>query len=152
MSTNRHTARRILFLCSGNYYRSRFAEILFDEVAAEKQLNWQAFSRGLVADRPSGNVGPISPHVLEGLEARGIPAPQPVRVPLQLLEDDLESADLVIALKEAEHRPMLAERFPGWQERVEYWQVDDIDCAPPEQTLSKLEGLVKVLLERLFRV
>jgi protein-tyrosine phosphatase len=30
------------FFCTGNYFRSRFAEILFNHVAHEANLNWQA--------------------------------------------------------------------------------------------------------------
>jgi protein-tyrosine phosphatase len=143
------TSQRVLFLCSGNYYRSRFAEILFNDLAAGKGLSWRAFSRGLVADRPNGNEGPISPHALLGLKVRGIQVPRPVRFPLQLQVEELEAADLVIAVKKGEHRPVLAERFPGWQERVEYWYVDDLDCATPAETLGGLESLVRELLERL---
>jgi protein-tyrosine phosphatase len=49
----------LLFLCSGNYYRSRFAEHLFNAIADRDQLPWRADSRGLVVGR-AGNVGPIS--------------------------------------------------------------------------------------------
>ena len=34
-------------------------------------------------------------------------------------------ADWIVALKQAEHLPLLQERFPAWAEKVEYWQVDD---------------------------
>ena len=29
---------KLLFLCTGNYYRSRFAELLFNAMAAPKEL------------------------------------------------------------------------------------------------------------------
>ena len=38
----------VLFLCSGNYYRSRFAEHQFNAIADRDQLPWRADSRGLV--------------------------------------------------------------------------------------------------------
>ena len=41
------TPKRVLFLCTGNYYRSRFAEILFNQLAPTRGLNWRADSRGL---------------------------------------------------------------------------------------------------------
>jgi hypothetical protein len=41
---------RILFLCTGNYYRSRFAEILFNWHARQRGLRWTADSRGLALD------------------------------------------------------------------------------------------------------
>ena len=36
--------KTVLFLCTGNYYRSRFAEILFNSVASKLGLPWQASS------------------------------------------------------------------------------------------------------------
>lgn len=88
---------RLLFLCTGNYYRSRFAEILFNALATSTGLNWVAVSRGLATDRVSGKVGPISAYVVKGLEARGI-ALDLARSPEQVQEGDLRSAELVIAL------------------------------------------------------
>ena len=37
----------VLFLCTGNYYRSRFAAILFNHLARERSSPWSASSRGL---------------------------------------------------------------------------------------------------------
>ena len=39
--------KTLLFLCTGNYYRSRYAEELFNHRAAPAGLNWRAQSRGL---------------------------------------------------------------------------------------------------------
>src|SRR5581483_3653175 len=116
---------RILFLCSGNYYRSRFAEILFNHLAAERDLEWRADSRGIVA-AALRNPGPISVLTLEGLAARGIPM-GPARDPLQLTESDLARADRIIALYEREHRPMLQADYARWLRRIEFWRVPDLD-------------------------
>ena len=40
-------SKTVLFLCTGNYYRSRFAEILFNHLAGQSKLAWRADSRGL---------------------------------------------------------------------------------------------------------
>lgn len=141
----------ILFLCTGNYFRSRFAEIFFNHRAAAMGLGHRADSRGLAVDLVDWNVGPISVYTLQGLELRGIPPGDPLRYPIQVLESDLSAARHVIAVKEAEHRPLLDRRFPGWCERVEFWHVDDIDCAQPEDALSVLEREVEQLLRRLAR-
>ena len=39
--------KSVLFLCTGNYYRSRFAEIYFNSVAVKMGLSWRAFFRAL---------------------------------------------------------------------------------------------------------
>jgi protein-tyrosine-phosphatase len=132
----------ILFLCTGNYYRSRFAEILFNAVAGRLGLSWQALSRGLALERGVNNVGPMAVAAIAALEALGVRAADAVaRLPGQVTADDLERADRVVALKQDEHRPLLQERFPGWAEKVEYWQVDD---APEALALIEQEvvGLV----------
>src|SRR5437588_8928181 len=115
---------RILFLCTGNYYRSRLAEIFFNWQAQLRGLLWRAESRGLALD--GCNYGPISRHTLSRLKEQGIAADDDPRFPLQVKELDLAAADHIIAVKEAEHRPMLEARFPAWRNRVEYWHVHDL--------------------------
>ena len=51
----------VLFLCTGNYYRSRFAEVLFNHLARERGSCWRAESLGLDLAIGVNNVGPISP-------------------------------------------------------------------------------------------
>jgi protein-tyrosine phosphatase len=139
--------KQVLFLCSGNYYRSRFAEHLFNWLAAQSDLPWRADSRGLRVGK-ADNVGPISRHAVEGLNLRGIPM-NGQRYPLPLSLPDLAGSDLVIAVKEAEHRAVLTELFPLWANLVEYWHIDDLDCAEPETALFVLDGHVRALVERL---
>jgi protein-tyrosine phosphatase len=141
----------LLFLCSGNYYRSRFAEFLFNRLVEDTDLPWRACSRGLIVDRISNNIGPMSSYTIAALQTRQIILPEPLRFPLQLQEQDLTTAHLVIALKEIEHRPLLTERFPHWTERVDYWHIDDVDCATAEVALTLLEKQIIQLIKRLAR-
>lgn len=134
--------RRLLFLCTGNYYRSRFAELLFNHRAAIANLAWRAESRGLAVDRGVHNRGPISLDVITGLRERGIVLAAEVRFPQQAHADDLARADHIIALDEPEHRPLLAQRFPAWVEHVEFWQAPDVPRAPVSHTLALIEGQV----------
>jgi protein-tyrosine-phosphatase len=116
----------VLFLCTGNYYRSRFAEILFNALAVEKGLPWKASSRGLALDRGYSNIGAMAMSAVRALKARGIHAAVDFdRFPMQVTVDDFESAHCIVALKKAEHLPLLEERFPAWVEKVEFWHVDD---------------------------
>lgn len=151
MHAPRHTPLNLLFLCSGNYYRSRFAEFLFNRLVVDTELPWQACSRGLIVDRISHNIGPISPYTITALQSRRIILPEVLRFPLQLQEQDLTAAHRIIALKEIEHRPLLAERFPLWTDRVDYWHIDDVDYAAAETALALLEQNVIRLIKQLDR-
>ena len=64
--------RRLLFVCSGNYYRSRFAEAVFNFHAARLDEPVRAFPRGLAIHLVAG-AGDLSPHTREALNVRGIP-------------------------------------------------------------------------------
>lgn len=140
--------KTVLFLCTGNYYRSRFAAALFNHLARRAGLNWAAISRGLKLGWP-GNVGPISPHTLQRMTELKMDLADTREMPAACVVSDLEQCDLVIALKEAEHRPMLASSFAGWEERVTYWHVHDVDLTRPEDALREIEELVAVLIENL---
>jgi protein-tyrosine phosphatase len=141
--------KSILFLCTGNYYRSRFAEELFNHRAREEGLSWIAYSRALAIERGTLNVGPLSPHTTNALEALGVIARGTDRLPQQCTIADLASADCIIALKESEHRPLLVERFPGWESRVEYWHIDDIEDGPPSIAFNAISREIGELLDQL---
>jgi protein-tyrosine phosphatase len=138
---------RVLFLCSGNYYRSRFAEILFNWHARQRGLAWRADSRGLALD--CFNPGAISRYTKSYLTERGILCESFERLPLSATEADFAAANRVIAVKEAEHRPLMDARFPKWCDRVEYWHVHDLDCALPDEAIPQLEQHVLRLLDQL---
>ena len=140
---------RLLYLCTGNYYRSRFAEMLFNVEARHRQLAWIAESRGIAVELGTHNVGPLAAHVVRDLQARGIVLDKDLRFPLQVQEQDLVRADLIIAIDEAEHRPMLAQRFSSWVDAVEYWHVPDLGGAAPADALSVLEREIADLIRRL---
>ena len=138
--------KTVLFLCTGNYYRSRFAEILFASVAAKMGLPWKAASRGLAPDCVTRNVGPMAASAVEALHALGIRAAEAcMRLPEPVTLADLEKADRIIALKRDEHLPMVEEHFPEWAEKVEFWHVDD---AP--EALARIERDVMDLTARLL--
>jgi protein-tyrosine phosphatase len=140
--------KTVLFLCSGNYYRSRFAEHFFNWHARHERLRWCADSRGIAVGRHD-NPGPISKHAFDRLQELGISLNGSLRFPRQVTEADFIAAHLVIAVKEAEHREMLNALFPDWTDRVEYWHIDDLDYADPQEALPVLENELRALMERL---
>lgn len=145
---NRAT-KQILFLCTGNYYRSRFAEIFFNWHAEQRGIRWRAESRGL--NLVKENVGSMSRHTVARLTSHGIPVEAHLRLPIAVKEEDFEAAHHVVAVKEAEHRPLVQAKFPSWVERIEFWGVHDVDYADAEEAMPLLEMEVMRLLERLAR-
>ncbi|HZU38385.1 MAG TPA: hypothetical protein VFA18_20845 [Gemmataceae bacterium] len=138
--------KTILFLCTGNYYRSRFAEMLCASVARRMGLPWEASSRGLALERGVKNIGPMATAAIRTVEAKGIRDAQRCgRLPAQVTIEELEQADVIIALSHAEHLPLLQKRFPAFAERVEFWHVDD---AP--EALDLIERQVMDLVARLL--
>lgn len=136
----------MLFLCTGNYYRSRFAEFYFRHLAQEQELAWKSDSRGLALD--PWNDAHMSAYTREECERMGI-SYEPLRYTLDVSLEDLEAATRVIAVKETEHRPLMRRRFPDWEERIEYWEVHDLDVWTPEEMFPVLKRCVEELVDEL---
>jgi protein-tyrosine phosphatase len=95
------------------------------------------------------NAGPMSRFAREALAAKGIVPEGGLRDPRSCSFADFDEADLVIALKEAEHRPMIERRFPGVANRITYWHVDDIEFAHPSIALAQIDNHVSKLISTL---
>lgn len=136
----------VLFICTGNYYRSRFAEAVFNHHARRQAIPWRAFSRGLSLFLPQGA---LSPHVIVGLTRRGIALTNTTMDPTPLTEANLRRAAIRIALFESEHRPMVARLFPEWETKTTYWRIPDLDEVTPDEGLAMIEAEVVRLIEEL---
>ena len=131
-----------------NYYRSRFAEELFNHEAERVGLDWRAQSRGLALERGVFNIGPISPFALDALREMAVAPRSADRFPQRCTANDLVGADFVVAVKEAEHRPLMRERFAEWEHIPDYWHVDDVEDAPPAEAIKLLAQQVTTLLQQ----
>jgi len=132
--------KRVLFICSGNYYRSRLAEILFNHGAAAG-LGWEAASRGLLK---AGELRGMSEHATSYLKhAKLDQLTGEPRNPLVIDVEDLTDSDLVVALCREEHQPMIEQKFLSLAKalhragRIRYWNVYDIPGRP--------HGIVRLL-------
>jgi protein-tyrosine phosphatase len=139
--------RQILFLCTGNFYRSRFAEELFNHLARKKHLEWAAASRGLAQDFWGlRNFGFISKYALQELGKRGI---QPkLRFPRKLKAGEAKGYQLVIALDQAEHQPLIETYYPEIT-AVTYWDIKDLGDETSESALGRIEVKVNELIVKL---
>lgn len=137
---------QILFVCTGNFYRSRFSEIYFNHLAMQRGLAVHAFSRGLQVYK-GRNKGPIAKETINFLGHLGIPY-QTSNMPVQCMEEDLLLANSIILMDREEHYPMMVKYFPHWKERVKYWSFQDVQHIAPDQMLPELEERVRNLVEK----
>jgi protein-tyrosine-phosphatase len=75
--------------------------------------------------------------------------PSGSRFPTACRIEDLEIADLIVAVNEAEHRALLEGRFAGWQDRVTYWHVSDIDFVQADEATGQIDSMVRDLISKL---
>ncbi len=134
----------VLFLCTGNYYRSRFAEILFNHEIAKTRADCWAISRGLAVG-DARNPGVISPWVVLALARRRITVFEH-RLPMQAAACDLEAVEWAIAMNAEEHRPRIESQFPQSAAIVEYWDVRDVAPSPLYDPLAEIESSVQALI------
>ena len=143
--------RTVLFLCSGNSCRSRYAEYLFNQLAETQQLKWRAISRGLMVDWSNSPIA-ISAETIQTLSTNNINIPNEFTQPQQVAQADFELAHLLIAVNETEHRPVFQARFPEWEDEIEYWSIQDSVLASSGQGLPQLTTMVELLIEDLSDV
>jgi protein-tyrosine phosphatase len=135
---------RVLFVCSGNYYRSRLAEILFNERAKAADLGWQAESRGLLKTGDLKGISEHALHYLRQFKMEHLAGEEP-RNPMPIDVEDLTDSDLVIGLCREEHEPMMNQKFLslakalGKSGRIRYWHVYDVP-GPPKAIVRLLGG------------
>ncbi len=137
---------RVLFVCTGNFYRSRFAEAVFNHHAEQEGLDWHAYSRGLAIHLADGD---ISHYTHDALTARGIARHRTGPTRVQIADTDLASGARVIALDRTEHWPMMQRQFAAFADKIEYWEVADIPFSRPDDALPAIEKRVLALIEEL---
>lgn len=143
---------KILFLCTGNYYRSRYAELIFNWHATPIIANWKATSRGLDLVKGANNVGPISPAVSERLIQKGIPfSSAMIRPPIQAKQSDLKDSKLIVALQDSEHRYYIQKLFPDWENQVIFWNIPDVAPDIFYDPLHEIEVNIISLIDEITR-
>ena len=144
----------VLFLCTGNYFRSRFSELWFNhQIALLGRCDAiHAVSAGLNVKADSGNVGAIAKEAQAALQQRGVAVnPTQLAMPRQVSRPDVEQADVVVAVDADAHRPMVQELFPDLEAKIRFWRVkdlDEVDAFDDPITLlqQKIDQLIKALI------
>lgn len=126
---------KVLFVCTGNRFRSLGAEAF----ANAKKPEIEVFSRGT---DPSQN---ILEQVKEELRLRGVEKTA-VYKPEKIKENDIEQADLVIAMTDR-HVDYIQENFDTDTEVVN-WEIPDVDANLPEEELREKISETYDIIER----
>ena len=142
--------QRLLFLCTGNYYRSRFSEEYFIHFAEKNGLPWTAYSAGLSRNIDElRNPGPISRYTLEKLKELEITPKAAERFPVSVDQSLLDDHHHTIAVCDREHRPMVLSHFPDYVHKIEFWDVEDIEYISPTVALHQLQEYLDRCLEKM---
>lgn len=139
--------KKVCFVCSGNYYRSRFAEEYFNHHVGRSGLDWTADSRGILPLDRNKFPAFMSEYAVRALKALGI-EPR-VRQPALLAESEIGTFDKIVAINGPEHEQVLRERYHVPSERLLVWDVRDLDGGTAEEQLPRLAARVDSLLREL---
>lgn len=141
--------KKLLFVCSGNYYRSRFAEAYLNYLSDLFSLDIKAESRGLAihfADELAEEFGEISKDTKERCNSLGIPKKYWDKNRESIRREDFENFDQIICLDLEEHAPMIKEQFPDQIYSVCYLKVKDIFDWEPKQTLDSISETIQEMV------
>ncbi|MEM6756195.1 MAG: low molecular weight phosphatase family protein [Planctomycetota bacterium] len=140
----------VLFLCTGNYYRSRFAEVWFNHLAGASGLGWRADSAGLRIDAEQRhNVGPMSRNAIAALHRRSVDSEPHLRLPRPVTAEELASAARVVAVLREEHEPMIQASFGDAADTAGYWDIRDVPPSADYDPMAEVDRRVRRLIDEL---
>lgn len=121
---SKSAGKSVLFLDTENHDLSRIAEVVFNSVAGKMGLPWSATSRGFIAKLPTKKEGPMATEAVKSLRLRGIRTSDFDRNPIQVTEEDVESANRIVVLNVDEQHSALRELLTGVSAEVEHSRID----------------------------
>ena len=104
---------RVLFVCTGNSFRSPLAEALARKYVPEMEVE----SAGT---HPAAGIAGNAKRFLEEDGARKFVKPGPERITQRAIED----ADRIVAMKQ-EHRDFIIKHFDAHDSDIRVWDIDD---------------------------
>ena len=126
---------KILFVCTGNSYRSPVAEALLKKVRGDLEVE----SAGT---HPAGMIAPNAKKFLEKENAlknlKGAPE--------GIDQKNLEEYDLIIAMKQ-NHKNEILRRYPQMEDRIQVWNIDDPIYLPYGSDKEVFQEIKRKILE-----
>jgi protein-tyrosine-phosphatase len=127
---------KILFVCTGNSYRSPIAEALLKKVREDLEVE----SAGT---QPAGMIAPNAKKFLERENA----LEKLKRTPEGIDQKNLEEYDLIVAMKQ-NHKNEILRRYLQMEDRIEVWNIDDPIYLPHGSDEEIFEEIKRKVIER----
>ena len=139
--------KKVLFVCTANIHRSRFAEEVFNYFCAKHNKDYHAFSAGLrVGDY---SFRKIYYPALENLKAFNITPQRPNDLSKHIKDVNLENYDKIICMDEDEHKPMVNSDPKLSNYNFEYWNITDMPKVDSDVSLPICYKKVEILLNEM---
>ena len=135
---------KVLFVCTWNIHRSRFAEEVFNYLAKKSNDKHQAFSAGFRFG--SNSFRTIYYPALDNLKKLNIVPLRPNDFSKHIDDVDLFNYDRIICMDEGEHKPMVLANPNLQNDLFEYWNIIDEPKMKSELSLQKCYQKVENLL------
>ena len=134
---------KILFVCTGNSFRSPVAEALLKKVRGDLEVD----SAGTY---PASMIAPNAKRLLERENA----SENLKKTPEGIEQRNVEKYDLIVAMKE-EHRNYLLKEYPQLSEKMIVWEVDDpylLPAGSDRRILKEIKEKVRELSASLSKI
>ena len=137
----------ILFVCTGNIFRSRFAEEVFNHLCKINGVDATAFSAGLQVGRYKQRK--IYWPAINELEKLKIEPLRSNEDSVHIDDIDVSIYDQIICMDEEEHKPMVRsnELLSGFT--FQYWNIVDMPKVSSDISLPKCYKKVESLIDQL---
>lgn len=133
---------KILFVCTGNSYRSPIAEALLKKVRGDLEVE----SAGT---HPAGMIASNSKKFLEKENA----SKNLKGAPEGIERKNLEEYDLIIAMKQ-NHKNEILRRYPQMEDRIQVWNINDpiyLSYGSDKEVFEEIKRKVSELVESIKR-
>ena len=127
---------KILFVCTGNSFRSPIAEALLKELRSDLEAD----SAGT---RPASMIAPNARRLLEAEKA----SKNLKRTPEGIEQKNMEEYDLIVVMEE-EHKSHILKEHPQLEEKILVWNIDDpylLPAGSDRRVLKEIKEKVREL-------
>lgn len=146
---------KILFVCTGNYYRSKFCENLWQHLLERFDKEGEVSSSGLKPELAllwKDAFGPVSPFTVKALKVMGVKLSDNSSLHL-LNQNEIYDCDKIVFINKEEHMPLLKESgLTVPVEKIICWENEDVDEEFPMESIFSMTENVCKLFQSLYGV